>query len=327
LFWTVTGSKEELPVKVALLFPGQGAQYVGMGRELIENYEVARRTLEEADDALGFALSKLILEGPEEELRLTYHTQPALLTVSIAAYRVLAEFMPNLKPAVAAGHSLGEYSALVALSSLSFSDAVKLVHLRGQWMDEAVPAGQGAMSAVLGMGADALDAVCRQAAKEAGVVELANINCPGQIVISGTVAGVERASTLATEAGARRVIPLVVSGPFHCSLMKRAAVKLEDQLAKTSFSSIDVPLVANVDAKSHTEAADIQSGLAKQLYSPVLWEQGVRTMLDMGVDTFIELGPGTVLSGLVKKVERRIQTMHVEDEATLRAVIEAVQLA
>jgi [acyl-carrier-protein] S-malonyltransferase len=319
------GSKEELRVKVALLFPGQGAQYVGMGRELIENYEVAKRTVEEADEALGFALSKLILEGPKEELRLTYHTQPALLTVSIAAYRVLAEFIPNLKPTVAAGHSLGEYSALVALSSLSFSDAVKLVHLRGKWMDEAVPAGQGAMSAVLGMGTDALDAVCRQAAEEAGVVELANINCPGQIVISGTVAGVERASALATEAGARRVIPLVVSGPFHCSLMKRAAAKLEDQLAKTSFSSIDVPLVANVDAKPHTEGAEIQSGLAKQLYSPVLWEQGVRTMLDTGVDTFIELGPGTVLSGLVKKVERRIQTLHVEDEATLRAVIEAVQ--
>lgn len=314
-------------VKLAMLFPGQGAQYVGMGRDLANNYAVAKQTFEEADDTLGMALSKLILEGPEDQLRLTYYTQPALLTVSVAAYRVLTSLLPNLQPVVAAGHSLGEYSALVALSSLSFADAVKLVHLRGKWMDEAVPAGQGAMSAVLGMEADALAAVCRQATEEAGVVELANINCPGQIVISGTNEGVARASELASEAGARRVIALVVSGPFHCRLMKPAANKLEAQLNETTFSPIEVPLVANVDAKSHTDAMGLRDGLAKQLYSPVLWEQDVRTMLELGADTFVELGPGTVLSGLVKKVERRIPTLHVEDEASLRATIEVLEQA
>lgn len=307
-------------MKRAFLFPGQGAQYVGMGTELQANFAVARAVFEEADEALGFSLSTLIAEGPEDQLRLTYYTQPALLVTSLAAYRVYeAEGGP---PAiVCAGHSLGEYSALVAAGVLSLTDGVRLVHQRGRFMDEAVPAGQGAMAAVIGLDADALRAVCEQASSEGGVVELANVNCPGQIAISGTKEAVERAGVLAKEAGARRVIPLDVSGPFHCRLMQPAAGKLAQALRAVAWGEGTVPVVANVDAKPRTVAADIQQVLEQQLYRPVLWEADVRAMLEMGADTFIEFGPGTVLSGLVRKVDRSVQTLHVEDLASLRETL------
>lgn len=309
-------------MKLGFVFPGQGAQYVGMGQELANNYTIARETFEEADDALGFKLSDLCFLGPEDSLRLTYHTQPALLTAGIAAYRVF-EQLTESRPTVVAGHSLGEYTALVAADALSFRDAVQLVHSRGKYMDEAVPSGQGAMSAVLGMGMEDLQAVCLSASDGEDVVELANINCPGQIVISGTATAVQRAGELAKSAGARRVVPLVVSGPFHCSLMKKAAVRLAQTLTRTSVQVAKVPVVANVDAQPRQAVRDILSALEAQLYSPVLWEASVRSMLSMGVDAFVEFGPGTVLSGLIKKVERRSLTLHVENEASLREAVAA----
>lgn len=309
-------------MKLGFVFPGQGAQYVGMGQELANNYAIARETFEEADDALGFKLSDLCFLGPEDLLRLTYHTQPALLTAGIAAYRVF-EQLTESRPTVVAGHSLGEYTALVAADALSFRDAVQLVHSRGKYMDEAVPSGQGAMSAVLGMGMEDLQAVCLSASDGEDVVELANINCPGQIVISGTATAVQRAGELAKSAGARRVVPLVVSGPFHCSLMKKAAVRLAQTLTRTSVQVARVPVVANVDAQPRQAVRDILSALEAQLYSPVLWEASVRSMLSMGVDAFVEFGPGTVLSGLIKKVERRSLTLHVENEASLREAVAA----
>lgn len=312
-------------MELAYLFPGQGAQYVGMGRELAEQFPVVRQLFEEADDALGFSLSKIIFEGPETDLRLTYNTQPALLTASVASYRAFVEEGGNPAPVVAAGHSLGEYSALVATGAMTFRDAVKLVHLRGKWMDEAVPAGQGAMTAVMGMEADVLRKVCEQASEEAGLVELANINSSAQIVISGTAEGVARAAELAREQGARRTIPLVVSGPFHCSLMKPAAKRLEEQLASTNISNAEVPVMANVDAKPKTDAKTVREALERQLYSPVLWEQDVLAMLEMGVEGFVEFGPGTVLSGLVKKIERRIPTFHVENESSLQETLSAIK--
>jgi [acyl-carrier-protein] S-malonyltransferase len=310
-------------VRVAFVFPGQGAQYVGMGKELMENYEVARETFAKADEVLGFSLTDLCLNGPESSLKLTYHTQPALLTISTAAHRVFREHC-DIQPVCVAGHSLGEYSALVAAGVLDFETAVELVHWRGKWMDEAVPAGVGAMSAVLGMNADALEEVCREASGEAGVVELANLNCPGQIVISGHREAVERAGALAKERGAKRVIPLEVSGPFHCSLMKPAADRLAAALAKADFHESAIPVVANVDAVARTNTGDIRRALEAQLYSPVRWEEDVRAMLNLGVDAFVEFGPGTVLSGLIRKVEKGIPTYHVEDEASLKETLQAL---
>ncbi|GEO25155.1 malonyl CoA-acyl carrier protein transacylase [Alicyclobacillus acidoterrestris] len=305
-----------------IVFPGQGSQYVGMGKSLIEAYPTARRTFEEADERLGFHLTKLCLEGPEEQLRLTYHTQPALLTASIAFYRVLTERV-ELNPIVAAGHSLGEYSALVAAGAMAFGDAVHLVHRRGQLMDEAVPAGQGAMAAVLGLDEEPLTSVCAQVMEQTGeVVELANLNCPGQIVISGTAAGVQAAATLAKEQGAKRVIPLTVSGPFHCRLMRAAADSFGALLDATVIQDASIPVVANVDAVANKDASQIREALKRQLYSPVRWTDDVQAMRRMGVERIVEIGPGTVLSGLIRKIDRGISTAHVEDEATLAEVIE-----
>jgi [acyl-carrier-protein] S-malonyltransferase len=310
-------------VKLAYVFPGQGAQYVGMGRDFIEKYPAAKELFERADEVLGFSLTELCLNGPEEELKLTYHTQPALLVTSIAAVTVFRQHT-DVEPVALAGHSLGEYSALVAAGALRFEDAVKLVHLRGRLMDEAVPAGTGTMAAVLGMEEDDLKSVCNEASDADDVVEVANLNCPGQIVISGTVKAVERASHLAKEAGAKRVIPLVVSGPFHSSLMKPAADRLETLLSNIQVSDANYPVVANVDAKPYQNGAIFPRLLKEQLYSPVRWADDVRTMLELGVEGFIEFGPGTVLSGLIKKVERRIPTFHVEDEASLHETIQAL---
>lgn len=311
-------------MKVALVFPGQGAQTVGMGRELAERYPAAREVFEIADEALGYPLSRLCWEGPEEELRLTYHTQPALLTAGIAALRAL-QSETSVDAVVTAGHSLGEYTALVASDALDLADAVRLVHRRGRWMDEAVPAGRGTMAAVMGMEREALAEVCEAACEGEDTVDLANLNCPGQIVISGTRSAVERAAELARSRGARRVVFLEVSGPFHSRLMRPAAARLAEALDQTELRRARWPVMANVDAQPKQQPEEIRQALAAQLYSPVRWEDDVRAMLALGVDTFIEFGPGTVLSGLIRKVDRQVRTLHVEDLASLQETRAALQ--
>lgn len=307
--------------KIAFIFPGQGSQVVGMGQEFIENSADSKAFYERANQSLGFELSKLMLEGPAEELTLTYHAQPALLTTSVMVAEKLraAGIMPNY----AAGHSLGEYSALVIAGVLSFEDAVSVVHKRGLYMNEAVPEGQGAMAAILGMELEALHAVTEKVTAAGDPVQVANVNCPGQIVISGTKEGVEKASLAAKEAGAKRAIPLVVSGPFHSELMRPSSEKLREALADISLSIPQIPVVGNVMAKELEDVPAIQHELVEQVYSAVQWEASVREMISQGVDVFIECGPGKVLSGLMKKIDRSVTTYCVYDETSLKAVLEA----
>lgn len=307
--------------KIAFIFPGQGSQVVGMGQEFIENSAESKAFYERANQSLGFELSKLMLEGPAEELTLTYHAQPALLTTGVMVAEKLraAGIMPNYT----AGHSLGEYGALVIAGVLSFEDAVSVVHKRGLYMNEAVPAGQGAMAAILGMELEALHAVTEKVSVAGDPVQVANVNCPGQIVISGTKEGVEKASLAAKEAGAKRAIPLVVSGPFHSELMRPSSEKLREALADISVSVPQIPVVGNVMAKELEDVLAIQHELVEQVYSAVQWEASVREMISQGVDVFIECGPGKVLSGLVKKIDRSVTTYCVYDETSLEAVLEA----
>ncbi|MGE8034187.1 [acyl-carrier-protein] S-malonyltransferase [Lysinibacillus sp. KCTC 33748] len=307
--------------KIAFIFPGQGSQVVGMGQEFIENSAESKAFYERANQSLGFELSKLMLEGPAEELTLTYHAQPALLTTGVMVAEKLraAGIMPNYT----AGHSLGEYGALVIAGVLSFEDAVSVVHKRGLYMNEAVPAGQGAMAAILGMELEALHAVTEKVSVAGDPVQVANVNCPGQIVISGTKEGVEKASLAAKEAGAKRAIPLVVSGPFHSELMRPSSEKLRETLADISLSVPQIPVVGNVMAKELEDVLAIQHELVEQVYSAVQWEASVREMISQGVDVFIECGPGKVLSGLVKKIDRSVTTYCVYDETSLEAVLEA----
>jgi len=308
----------------AFLFPGQGSQAVGMGKELHEKYAVARQTFEEADAALGYKLSQLCFEGPEEQLRLTEITQPAILTASVAAWRVLDEM--GIKPSFVAGHSLGEYSAHVAAGTLAFTDAVRTVRNRGKYMQEAVPVGVGGMAAILGMEAEAVNAVCRDAA-EGEVCEPANLNSPEQIVISGHKTAVERAAKLAGERGAKKAVILPVSAPFHCSLMKPAQDRLATDLNALTFNKPAWPLVCNVDASYVEDADRSRDALIRQVTGSVKSDQSIRLLIEKGVETFIEVGPGKVLFGLMRQIDRSKKCLPAGDEASLQKVLEMVRIA
>ncbi|MGA8185427.1 MAG: ACP S-malonyltransferase [Terriglobia bacterium] len=308
--------------EIAFLFPGQGSQAPGMGLELAEHFSSAREVFEEADAALGFALSKLCFEGPAEELQLTANTQPAILAVSVAAARVLEE--KGIRPDYVAGHSLGEYSALVVAGSMELADALRLVRKRGQYMQEAVPLGQGAMAALLGLDAGAVDEICREAAGNE-VVSAANLNSPAQIVIAGDRAAVERAVELAKARGARRAILLNVSAPFHCSLMKPAADRLAVDLDAVAIGDPRVPLVNNADAAVVRTADAARDGLKRQVTSPVRWTDSMLALRREGADIFVEAGPGKVLSGLMRQIDREAQAWRAGDTASLEEVVGAVQ--
>ena len=306
---------------IAFLFPGQGSQVISMGRELAESYPIARQTFDEADEALGYKLCGICFEGPEEKLRLTEITQPAILTTSVAAWRVLDE--RGIKPSFVAGHSLGEYSAHVAAGSLTFADAVRTVSKRGQYMQEAVPVGVGAMSAILGMDLDRVIAICEDAAN-GEVCEPANINSSEQIVISGHTGAVERATKLADERGAKRAKILPVSAPFHCSLMKPAQDRLAGDLSNLAFRNPRVPVVCNVDASSVQDAEGSRDALIRQVTGSVKWEQSMRLLIAQGVQTFVELGPGKVLCGLMRQIDRSKDCVNVADEASLQKTLEHI---
>jgi [acyl-carrier-protein] S-malonyltransferase len=305
--------------KIAFIYPGQGSQTVGMGESFL-NDETSRRIFTGGDEVLGFKLSDLMLKGPQEELTITYHAQPALLTVSSMITERLRR--AGIVPDFTAGHSLGEYSALVASNVLPVEKAVSIVHKRGLYMNSAVPAGEGTMAAILGMDSEELEKVANEVTDSTGVVQLANLNCPGQIVISGTKAGVEQACLLAKERGAKRAIPLDVSGPFHSELMRPASQDLSKVLSESFLQDASVPVISNVTAKGETNAGQIQDLLIRQLYSPVLWEQSVREMIDLGVTVFVEIGPGKVLSGLVKKIDRFVTTLPVFDLESFEKAVE-----
>lgn len=303
--------------KIAFVFPGQGAQAVGMGKDAYEAHPGARRVFEEADAALGFKLTDVIFHGPEEELKQTVNTQPALLATSLALHEALRE--KGVAPDYVAGHSLGEYSALAVAGVVSYADAVRTVRARGSFMEKAVPGGRGAMAAVLGAERGALSELCARVSASAGAVEMANVNCPGQIVVSGTKEGVQAIVELAKEIGAKRVIPLEVSGPFHSSLMQPAAEELAGVLQGIPMAPAKVPVVANVTAEPVQDPEQIRKLLVRQVVSPVLWEDSVLKLIALGVDTFVEIGSGTVLVGLIKKIDKTVKVVSVNSMAAVAA--------
>jgi [acyl-carrier-protein] S-malonyltransferase len=307
--------------KVAFVFPGQASQYPGMGKELAEKYAIARAVFEEADKALGFSISKMCFAGTEEDLKQTANTQPAILACSVAAFRVAAE--KGLQADFVAGHSLGEYSALVAAGALKFADAVQLVRKRGQYMQDAVPAGVGAMAAILGLSPAVVADACKRAA-ENEVCTPANQNSPEQTVISGHATAVKRAVEIASQLGAKRAVILPVSAPFHCALMMPAQEKLAADLDKTAFSDLSVPLVTNVDADTETTGNEAKDALLRQVSMPVRWEESVRLLIDEGVNTFVEVGPGRVLTGLLRQIERSVAALNIEDEKSLATTLEKI---
>ncbi|MNZ42953.1 Malonyl CoA-acyl carrier protein transacylase [compost metagenome] len=305
--------------KIAFVFPGQGAQAVGMGKDVYDALPNSRAVFEKGDEVLGFPLSKLIFEGPDSELKQTVNTQPALLTASVAYLEALRE--QGLKPDYVAGHSLGEYSALVAAGVLSYEDAVTLVRLRGRFMEEAVPGGQGAMAAVLGAEREALAALCQTISEENDVVELANVNCPGQIVVSGSQEGVNGVVQRVKEAGGKRAIPLEVSGPFHSSMMRAAADRLAEELKKVTFNTPNVPVIVNVTASPVTDPEEIRELLVRQVYSPVLWQDSIEWLIADGVDTFVEIGSGSVLAGLIRKIDKTVKVININTLESVQTVL------
>ncbi|GMA99297.1 ACP S-malonyltransferase [Pelosinus sp. IPA-1] len=306
--------------KIAFVFPGQGSQSIGMGKELYERFPVAKAVFDAADEALGFSITNMCFNGPEDELRKTVNTQPAILTVSIALYQVLKE--NGLTPNIVAGHSLGEYSALVAAGALSFSDAVQLVRKRGLFMQEAVPLGEGSMAAILGSERQLVVEICEKAQVEFGSVQAVNFNCPGQIVIAGKTLAVEKATEMLKAAGAKRAVILPVSAPFHSTLMKPAAEKLAVELSKITINDASIPVVANINGQAITNKQEIEVSLVKQADHPVEWEDCVAEIINFGATTFVEVGPGKVLSSFTKKIAKEIDNLNVEDSNSLEKTLD-----